>query len=87
VTTVTGPGELIDVVVCERGIAINPRRRDLLDAVQDSDLPIRPIAELHREVEAILGGKPEKPRGTDRPVAVIKWVDGTLLDTVWQVEA
>ena len=31
VTTLTGPGELIDVVVTERGIAINPRRQDLLD--------------------------------------------------------
>ena len=30
VTTVTGPGELIDVVITERGIAINPRRQDLL---------------------------------------------------------
>jgi len=30
VTTLTGPGELIDVVVTERGIAINPRRADLL---------------------------------------------------------
>ncbi len=34
VTTMTGPGEMIDVVVTERGIAINPRRTDLLDAVQ-----------------------------------------------------
>ncbi len=33
VTTLCGPGELIDVVVTERGIAINPRRQDLLDAV------------------------------------------------------
>ncbi len=29
VTTVTGPGELVDVVATERGIAINPRRQDL----------------------------------------------------------
>ena len=29
VTTLCGPGELIDVVVTERGIAINPRRQDL----------------------------------------------------------
>ncbi len=38
VTTLTGPGELIDVVVTERGIAINPRRQDLLDAVKGSKL-------------------------------------------------
>jgi citrate lyase subunit alpha/citrate CoA-transferase len=86
VTTMTGPGELIDVVVTERGIAINPRRQDLLDRVEHSDLPIRPIAEIKHEVEQIMGGKPEAARLTDNPVAVIKWVDGTVLDTVWQVE-
>jgi citrate lyase subunit alpha / citrate CoA-transferase len=86
VTTLTGPGELIDVVATERGIAINPRRRDLLDALKDSDLPLRPIEEIKREVEAICGGAPQKPQLTDRPVAVVKWVDGTVLDTVWEVE-
>ncbi len=85
VTTLTGPGELIDVVVTERGIAINPRRQDLLDAVKGKGLPIRPIEELQAEVENICGGKPAKPRLLDRPVAVVKWVDGTVLDTVWQV--
>ena len=37
-------------------------------------------------VEGIIGGKPEKPDFSDQPVAVIKWVDGTLLDTVWRVD-
>jgi citrate lyase subunit alpha / citrate CoA-transferase len=85
VTTLTGPGELIDVVVTERGIAINPRRQDLLDTVRSSGLRIRPLEEIQQEVEAICGGKPQKPRRTERPVAVVKWVDGTVLDTVWQV--
>jgi citrate lyase subunit alpha/citrate CoA-transferase len=87
VTTITGPGELIDVVATERGIAINPRRADLLDALKGSDLPIRPIEEIKAEVEAICGGKPARPRFTDKPVAVVKWVDGTVLDTVFQIEA
>jgi len=85
VTTLTGPGELIDVVVTERGIAINPKRKDLLDAVKGSDLPIKPLEHLKEEVEDIIGGKPQAPEFTDNPVAVIKWVDGTVLDTVWQV--
>ena len=85
VTTLTGPGELIDVVVTERGIAINPRRQDLINAVRGSSLPIRPIEEIKAEVEEICGGKPQKPRLGSRPVAVVKWVDGTVLDTVWQV--
>ena len=61
VTTLTGPGELIDVVVTERGIAINPRRQDLIDAVKGSSLPIRPIQDIKAEVERICGGKPARP--------------------------
>ncbi|HVP54496.1 MAG TPA: citrate lyase subunit alpha [Candidatus Eisenbacteria bacterium] len=85
VTTITGPGELIDVIATERGIAINPKRKDLLDAVKGKGLPLRPIEEIKAEVEKICGGKPTKPKLGDRPVAVVKWVDGTVLDTVWQV--
>jgi len=85
VTTITGPGACIDVVATERGIAIHPRREDLLAALRGSDLPIRPIEEIQREVEAICGGKPQRPRLLDRPVAVVKWVDGTVLDTVFQI--
>ncbi|MBD3867267.1 MAG: citrate lyase subunit alpha [Acidobacteria bacterium] len=85
VTTLTGPGELIDVVATERGIAINPRRTDLLDALKGSKLPIRPIEEIKAEVERFCGGPPQKPVLTDDPVAIIKWVDGTVLDTVWKV--
>jgi citrate lyase subunit alpha/citrate CoA-transferase len=86
VTTLCGPGELIDVIVTERGIAINPRRKDLLDSVKGSDLPIRSIEELKAEVERICGGKPARPEFTDRVVAAIKWVDGTVIDCVRQIK-
>jgi citrate lyase subunit alpha/citrate CoA-transferase len=85
VTTICGPGELIDVVVTERGIAINPRRQDLIDAVKGSDLPVRSIEELKAEVEQICGGRPTKPEFKDRVVAAIKWVDGTVIDCVRQI--
>ncbi len=85
VTTICGPGELIDVIVTERGIAINPRRTDLLDAVKGSDLPIKTIHELKEEAEAICG-KPEPVETEDRVIAAIKWVDGTVIDVVKQVK-
>ena len=85
VTTLTGPGEMIDVVATERGIAINPRRTDLLHALMGSKLPIRPIQDIKAEVEKICGGKPSRPKFGERPCAIVKWVDGTVLDTVWQV--
>jgi len=37
------------------------------------------------EVERICGGKPRRPQRTDKPVAIVKWVDGTVIDTIWQV--
>ena len=85
VTTICGPGELIDVIVTERGIAINPLRADLIEKMKGSNLPIKTIHELKAEAEKICG-KPAKPRLTDEIVAVIKWVDGTLIDSVFRVD-
>jgi citrate lyase subunit alpha/citrate CoA-transferase len=85
VTTLVGPGELIDVIITERGIAINPARRDLLDAVEGSDLPIRSIQDLKADVEKIVGGPPARPSFGEKVVAAIKWVDGTVIDSVRQV--
>jgi len=87
VTTLCGPGELIDVVVTERGIAVNPRRRDLLEALRASrsDLPIRGIEEIKDEVESLCGGAPARPRLGEKVVAAIRWVDGTVIDCVRQV--
>ncbi len=85
VTTLCGPGELIDVIVTERGIAINPRREDLIESVKNSNLPIRKIEEIKEEVEDICGGKPQKPNWGDKFVAAIKWVDGTVIDAVKNV--
>lgn len=87
VTTLCGPGELIDVIITERGIAINPRRKDLLKAVKKSNLPIRSIKEIYDEVNDLCGGKPAKPKlDKNTVIAAIKWVDGTILDSVYKVE-
>jgi len=85
VTTICGPGELIDVIVTERGITINPRRKDLIEKVKDSDLPIKTIHELKDEAEKICG-KPQKAEFEDKIIAAIKWVDGTVIDIVRKVK-
>lgn len=86
VTTLCGPGELIDVIVTERGIAINPLREDLLERTRNSGLPIRPIEDIKREIESICGGTPDTPRFRDNAIAAVKWVDGTVIDIVRQLE-
>jgi citrate lyase subunit alpha/citrate CoA-transferase len=85
VTTLCGPGELIDVIITERGIAINPLRTDLIIAVKKSGLPVRTINDLKKDAEKICG-KPSPPKFREKVVAVIKWVDGTLIDVVRQID-
>jgi len=84
VTTICGPGEMIDIIVTERGIAINPKRTDLIEKMKDSKLPIKTIQELKAEADAICGPS-QKPNLSDEIVAAIKWVDGTVIDVVRKV--
>ena len=86
VTTLCGPGELIDVIVTERGIAINPLRKDLIEKAKGSGLQIKSIGELKAEADRICG-IPAAPEFEERVVAVIKWVDGTIIDSVRQVRS
>lgn len=83
VTTLCGPSELVDVVVTERGIAVNPRREDLIEALRasKSSLPLRSLHELKTEAEAICG-KPAQPALDNKVIGVVTWVDGTALDSV-----
>ena len=77
---------MIDVVITERGIAINPLRQDLIEKMRGSSLPIVDIHNLKAEVEEICGGKPQPPKTGEKIVAAIKWVDGTIIDCVKSVE-
>ncbi len=85
VTTMVGPGSLIDVVATEHGLCINPARRDLLEAVRGSKVPILDIHDLKKRLDALCGGPPAKPRLGEEFIAAIQWVDGTTLDGVRRV--
>ena len=85
-TTITGPGSLIDAVVCESGIAINPKRTDLIEASRDASLPLISLEQIMHSAENRAGGKSEAPRLSDQPVSLVTWVDGTILDTIFAIE-
>ena len=85
VTTVCAPSEMIDVVITERGIAINPRRQDLRDRLKGTSLPLVTIEQLYETAREICGEPMRPAPDTDNPVAIIKWVDGTVIDTVFKV--
>lgn len=85
-TTFCGPSELIDVVVTERGTAVNPRREDLIRAATDAGLKLSTLQDLKSKAEDLCGGPPQEAKTEDTPVGIVTWVDGTVLDTVWKVK-
>lgn len=85
VTTVTTPGESIDVVITDYGIAINPRRQDLIESMKNVDLPFKTIEEL-RDIAYAITGQPKKVQFADRVVGIIEARDGTIMDVVRQVK-
>ncbi|MEW5825868.1 MAG: citrate lyase subunit alpha [Candidatus Bipolaricaulota bacterium] len=86
VTTVTTPGEVVDAIVTERGIAVNPRREDLKAHFLAAGLPVRELAAMKAEADGLV--RPlGKPVFGDEVVAAIEWRDGTVIDVVRKVEA
>jgi citrate lyase subunit alpha/citrate CoA-transferase len=55
VLTVTTPGETVDVLVTERGVAFNPRRPELQVQFLAAGLPVKEIQELKALAEKIAG--------------------------------
>lgn len=85
VVTVVTPGEAIDIVVTDYGIAINPNRKDLLEAYKNSKLPICTIEELRDKAYARTG-VPDDIQFKERVVGIIENRDGTILDVVREIK-
>ncbi len=82
VHTVSTPGDTIDMVVTQYGIAVNPRRADLFDLLRQSRLNIVTIEELKETAEKICG-KPKALNDEDgRIVAEVHYRDGSIIDTI-----
>lgn len=77
--------ESVDVVITDYGIAINPRRQDLIEAMKDVDLPFKTIEEL-RDIAYSIAGEPEKVQFGDRVVGIIESRDGTIMDVVREMK-
>ncbi len=84
VTCISTPGSTIDVLVTQKGIAVNPARSDLRDRLKAAGLPVKEIGELKEIAERITGVPKKIPQG-DRVVANVIYRDGTLLDSIYNV--
>ena len=83
VLTATTPGETIDVLVTERGVAVNPRRPDLVERLRDGGVAVQSIEELHRTALK-LTGTPAPVVVKDKVVALVEYRDGTIIDVIRQ---
>jgi citrate lyase subunit alpha/citrate CoA-transferase len=86
VTTITTPGETVDVVVTERGIAVADRHADLKKELARRRLPLKDIRALKDEICAMTG-TPRPLEFEDKIVALIEYRDGSIIDVVRQVRA
>ncbi len=85
VTTVVTPGESIDVLVTDRGIAVNPARPEVRQRLEEAGLEVVDIEQLYqRAIE--LTGEPKAIEFTRRIVGVIRYRDGSVIDVVRQVK-
>jgi citrate lyase subunit alpha/citrate CoA-transferase len=84
VTTITTPGDVVDAIVTDQGIAINPRRKDLLEKCKNK-INIVPMEQLKNIAYEETGG-PQQLEFEDKLVGVTKWFDGTILDNIWKVK-
>ncbi len=85
VRTVCTPGRNVDIVVTERGIALNPLRMDLEKLLADAEPELRreliPINVLIEKVHAVTG-TPDYPSRNGRTVGIVEYRDGTVIDSI-----
>jgi len=84
VTTITTPGDVVDAIVTNEGISINPKRKDLIEMVKGK-IEVVPIEDLKNMAYDATGG-PKEIDLTDQIVGMTKWIDGTVLDNIWKVK-
>jgi len=83
VTTISTPGDIIDAIVTNHGVAINPKRKDLIKAVKGK-IDLVDIKDLQKIAYDATGG-PQKPNLGDEIIGMTKYFDGTVLDNIYKV--
>ncbi|WP_336218279.1 citrate lyase subunit alpha [Citrobacter amalonaticus] len=85
VTTRVTPGESIDVLVTDHGIAVNPARPEVKEKLIAAGLPVVDIETLYQSA-LVISGEPKPIEFTSRIVGVVRYRDGSVIDVVRQVK-
>lgn len=85
VVTVTTPGDCVDVLVTDYGIAVNPLRPDLMACLDEAGIRHVTIEELKDKAYSLVG-TPDDLEWEDKVVAIVEARDGTVLDVVRKIK-
>lgn len=85
VTTLVTPGESIDVLVTDHGIAVNPARPEIRERLINAGLAVVDIDALYQKA-LLISGEPKPVEFADRIVGVVRYRDGSVIDVVRQVK-
>ena len=85
VNTIVTPGNTVDILVTDQGIAVNPLRQDLIEALRAHGVNPLSIEELQAKAEQIVGC-PKPIEYTDKIVGVVAYRDNTIIDVIHQVK-
>lgn len=85
VTTLITPGNTVDVIVTEYGIAVNPRRPELAERLKKAGLKVVDIKSLRDKALEIIGTPAALPFG-DRVVGVVMNRDGSVMDVIKEIK-
>ncbi len=84
VTCISTPGSSIDVLVTQKGVAVNPKNDELRNRLVAAGIRVTDINELKTIAESI-SGVPSKPKLGERIVADVIYRDGTVIDHIHEV--
>lgn len=84
VLCVSTPGNTVDILVTQRGIAVNPLRQDLKDRLKAAKLPVIDIHDL-KDIAEKITGIPKNIRLGEKIVGNVIYRDGTIIDTIKSV--
>lgn len=83
VTTIVTPGECVDVLVTERGICVNPKRKELAKILTKAGIKVIDIQDLKAKVDKLMG-EPKPLDLLDKVVGVVQYRDGSVIDIIYQ---
>ena len=85
VVTVTTPGDCVDVLVTDYGVAVNPRREELIECLDKAGIAHVSIESLKEKAYSLVG-RPDNLQWEDQIVAILEARDGTILDVVRKIK-